>query len=59
MKDENDAFEMLLTPNELSLVEKRSLSEIFNDIRAGLIPYIITDDGIRIKTCYRWKLPPQ
>ncbi len=41
-------FEMYLTPHELSMVQKRPLPEIFDDIRNRRLDYIMTEDGIRI-----------
>ncbi|MCI9591563.1 MAG: hypothetical protein HFG42_13635 [Lachnospiraceae bacterium] len=45
-------FEMYLTPHELSMVQKRPLSEIFDDIKNKRLDYILTDDGIRIPSCF-------
>ncbi len=42
-------FEMYLTPHELSMVQQRPVSEIFDDIRNKRLDYIVTDDGIRIR----------
>ena len=44
-------FEMYLTPHELSMVQKRPVAEIFDDIKNKRLDYIMTDDGIRILSC--------
>ncbi|MCD7990919.1 MAG: flagellar motor protein [Clostridia bacterium] len=45
---------LLLTPSQLAAIRKISIYDVFILIRNKHIPYLKTDDGIRIPVSYIW-----
>lgn len=45
---------LLLTPSQLATIRKISIYDVFILIRNNHIPYLETDEGIRIPISYTW-----
>lgn len=45
---------LLLTPSQLASIREISIYDIFTLIRNGSLPYLATNEGIRIPVSYTW-----